>query len=302
MKTIVTTLLCCLSTIVWGQKKETLVLNLKKDVTYAQTSLVANTISQSIMGQPIDIKVDTRSDLQFRVTAASATHYDIEMTYKSITVTAHSPMGSQTLSSENADDANPTARFLASIKGKSLTIKIDKHGKVLEISDIPDLLSSIALLPPEQQQQFRAMFDEATLRQNLETSLPLFPEHPVAVGDTWTRDFTVPSMGISLKASMTYTFHGTENGQWKITGEGTLQVPDKETYVNINGVDMKCDIGGPLTYDFNLDKATGWTTSGKATLTLQGTLHAKGNERLPNGMTVEVKANAISTVTSEIVK
>jgi hypothetical protein len=296
MKTILTLLICSLTLAGWGQKKETLAYNLAKGETYTQTMELSNVVSQQIMGQQMKIDMTVHLELSYLVKEKDDAGYDLEVAYKRLGVSVVMPQGTRETSSANPDD--PASRALAALVDKPFRVKMDALGKVSELTGL-DALVDAALDAPEFA-QFKRTFGSSALKQNIESNTALFPDHPVAEGDSWvqevTRDETMP-----LKVVTTYTFRGVAEGSWKITGTSTLEVPNKD-YIEFNGVQMKSDMTGTATGEYTFDKATGWPTAGKMTVNMKGTNHVKANERIPADMTVNMEIVNITTLAGSVKK
>jgi hypothetical protein len=303
MKTTLTLLLCSLSLLGWGQKKETLAFNLEKGATYSQTVESSIAVAQQMMGQSIRLDMTTRVEMDFLVKEASATRYDLEASYKSFRVNVTSPMGAQAFDSGNAEASSVLAKLLTALKEKPVQLKMSKQGKIIEASNFDDVLASVTAQSPQDEMmltQLKSMIGGDALKQSFENSTAYFPDHPVAKGESWTQEVE-QSIGMPIKIAATYTFLGSENGLWKIAYTATVATPDKESYTKINGVDMKTDLQGNASGEFKLDKKSGWTTEGNMTMTMKGNAHVKV-EQLPDGISVDMEIETSARITGKVSK
>jgi hypothetical protein len=301
MKTTLTLLLCSLSLLGWGQKKETLAFNLKKGATYSQTVESSIAVAQQMMGQSIRLDMTMRIEMDFFVKKARATQYDLEARYKSIRVNVISPTGALSFDSENAEASSVLTKLLTVLKEKPVQLKMSKQGKIIEAANFDDVLTSVTGQSPQDEMmlaQFKSMLGGDALKQSFENSTAYFPNHPVAKGESWTQEVE-QSIGMPIKIAATYTFLGSENGLWKIAYTATVATPDKESY--INGVDMKTDLQGNASGEFKLDKKSGWTTEGNMTMTMKGDAHVKV-EQLPDGINVNMEIETTAKVTGKVSK
>jgi hypothetical protein len=203
--------------------------------------------------------------------------------------------GTQTMSTD--DPTNPMSQALAPLLDKPFQVKMDARGKVTEITGLDALLAS--LLDKPGMSQFTQAFGSDALKQNIENTTALFPDHPVAEGDSWVQEIA-QNVGMPVKMKTTYTFRGIEEGDWKITAASTVEVPGGT--IEMNGMQVKCDLAGTSTSEFRLDKATGWITNGKMTMNMKGTIQIPGNEQMPNGMSIKMDVASTSTITGSVKK
>lgn len=81
--------------------------------------------------------------------------------------------------------------------GVPLRVRMDKHGKVLELPDLSAL---------------KNLLGNMDLTSLIKTSQSELPDHPIQVGESWTTDATVPFPGSdqTITARTTYTLVGYE--------------------------------------------------------------------------------------------
>jgi hypothetical protein len=299
MKTTLTLLLCSLSLLGWGQKKETLAYNLEKGVTYTRTMENANASTLNMMGQSVRISSTKRTEMDFLVKEASATGYDLEVAYKTIQISETTPMGTQSFGPET----EIVARILAAFKAKPVQIKMDKQGKVLDIQNCDEVFSSLTGLSPMDEAKRMAIkltFGESALKQILEDAK--FPDHPVAEGENWSST-DAANAETPTQTIYTCTFLGNENGVWKISHSGIVETPDKDAYVQVFGADLKSDMQGTATGEYKLDSKSGWILESYSHWQAKGNAHMKANGQLPpDGINVNMEMEAASKVTGKISK
>jgi hypothetical protein len=293
MKTTLTLLLCSLTLLAVGQKKETLALNLEKGVTYSQKIVNTNAISQQEVGQTMRIDETKCLDISLRVKEITDNGYDVEMTIENITIDITSNTGSQSL-----DTKNGMTRLLEAFKNNPVQVKMDKQGKILDLR-VPAAIPASLEGQDGSTRQFRSLLDAEVLKKELEDIAAPFPDHPVAVGESWTRTFSrIPA----TSSTITYTFLGSENGCWKISCTGATETPDKEMYVQVNGMEVKNDISGTFAGEQKLEKKSGWVIDGNLSASLKGESRARANEQFPNGFTMNMESKSTSTLSGKISK
>ncbi len=135
-------------------------------------------------------------------------------------------------------------------------IKMDTSGRVSGISGVKELLAKLKeSLPsggaPGVAEMFGQLFSEDSIRKMVEVNV--FPDKPLAVGDTWKRSLEIPAPMLgTMKFSMENTFEGCEQhaGQpcAKIAVLTTIEVEKSATTQT------------PLKLDVTIEDSKGKTT------------------------------------------
>ncbi|MEM9328431.1 MAG: DUF6263 family protein [Bacteroidota bacterium] len=277
----------------YGQVR--LELNLEEGASYRQITNSDATIVQDLMGQSLEINVSLIGEMQFTVREATSDHYLMDVTFERMQMTMGSPQGSASFDSDNPQESDPMSNVLSSITGNPFEIKMSKTGKVLEINKVDQLWESAfedqALSPADKQRvmgQLNQTYGAEALKGNIEMVTAIFPETAVSKGDSWSTT-TQLSSGMQGTAITTYTFNGSEGDRHLLTGSGTIESSDNEEYINTNGVDLKFNMSGQMESSIEIEKSTGWIKVATVNQTIEGTAQMKGNEQLPDGLTIPMK-------------
>jgi hypothetical protein len=298
MKTTCTLLLCILGLTGWTQEKETLSFNLTKGSTYTLTVESTNVLSQKMMGQSMLINVGVHFDLSYFVKEKNPAGYEIEACYTRLSMNLSFLQETKTITSDDKED--PVGRILASLVNMPIRVKTDARGKVSEVDGVDAMLDALVETAPMLSGQFKNSFGDKALKQNFEATLVPLPDYPVAVGDTWTQEFTQDIM-IPVKSSATYTFLGEEKGLWKIGSSATLEIAS-DGFIEMNGVQMKSNMTGSTTGELKLDKKTGWVETSTMTVNLKGENVVKANEQIPQDMTIYMELESKTTTSGSTKK
>ena len=305
MKTIFTLAFCLLGLTSLAQKKESLGLNLTKGATYSQTIRIDNASSQQIMGEPMKLNMNMNVEIEYRVKEKNGTSCELELMYKKLNTRMEMP-GQYSRSFDSGSDnsvASTSMNILAALVDKPIQVKLDAKGNVLEVNNLDTLFSSLAnTISPMELQQLKTNFGSDGFKQNvLASTILVFPGYPVAKGDSWVQEQELP-VGLPMKAVSTYTYQGSKDGFWKITGATVIETPNKDEYVEVNGMQMKIDLTGTATSEFRVDKKNGTIADGKITMKSRGESHVK-SEMIPGGgMTIKLDIETLSTVTGNVKK
>ena len=121
-----------------------------------------------------------------------------------MTIKMDSPQGKfeiDTASEEELEGMAATvAEQITGLVGKKFTQKMNAQGKILSV-DMPEEVAS-----------GNPMMSKEALSQLIKNASPVFPDKPVATGDTWQQESTTAMPGGmgGMKIDSTYTYKGTE--------------------------------------------------------------------------------------------
>ena len=85
-------------------------------------------------------------------------------------------------------------QWFAPLLGESFTLKISPEGRISEIKDLEKVRSNVQQKLPQGASKEIAIrsldqwLDEQTIRETIEGSLAIYPDRPVGVGDSWSRN------------------------------------------------------------------------------------------------------------------
>ncbi len=151
------------------------------------------------------------------------------------------------------DTNNPAAPVLRAMVGARIRYFTDANGKVEKIEGVDELMHRIAASgKPQEQAMFQQMYSEDTLKQYGSFG-DMIPDHPVAVGDSWSvkKDITtgVGIMAVDLK----YTFNDWEQhgGRKCMRIENTGNISSKTTSTAMGALVeiQKGKISGDVWFD-----------------------------------------------------
>ncbi len=227
--------------------------------------------------------------------------HTVEVTFERIKANLQSPRMRAEYDSENPPDSVPVMlRTFAALAGKTLVLEIDSSGRVLKVEGTDKLIAAImegsggkALFS---WQQLESEFGEAALKRRFGEWLEIYPDKPVRVGDSWTRERALPvPVPITTQVEMELT--GRQGGIAElhvtteaVTGEGGEMVqagPAKIRY------DMEAHGEGTL----RVKETTGWIVEGRLTQKVEGDREVRppGSE----AMNIPISAQVTTTITNE---
>jgi hypothetical protein len=227
-------------------------------------------MKQEMSGQ--NINTNMKSDYIMEVIGDDGNVKTLKTTYKRFamniamankTIKADSDNSDSVATGEITDPGQMMNAMFSALKGKSFIIKVDKEGKVTEVTGLQQIadamVSSMKVkeeMKPMVRQAFTQQFNEENIKELFSQSFNIFPNKPVKVGDSWekklsgtslmpmdmTTTYTVKSIGgnlVTLDAKSNMKFTGGTN----LSGEqiGRMKVNAKTGLVETAEYEQKMD-------------------------------------------------------------
>ena len=143
-----------------------------------------------------------------------------------MTISMDSPQGKFDIDTDSEEELEGTAKAVASqvtqLVGKKFSQTMNSQGKILSV-DMPDEFAS-----------GNPMMSKEALSQLIKNASPVFPDKPVAVGESWKQESStaMPNGVGNMKIDSTYTYKGPEDMDGKtldkidITMEMQFEAPE----------------------------------------------------------------------------
>jgi hypothetical protein len=273
----------------------TVQLDLEKGATYSQQSSSDVSVKQNYAGQEIDIQMKVVSKVNFKVLSVTNTGYDMEVVYERISMIMEMPTGTMEFSSDKPESGDVMSSILAAMMNKPFGITMTRQGKVPEVRNISALFESAFEKYPDltddQKQQIIAQlsntFGEQGFKGNIEMVTAVFPEGPVAIGDTWTSQTELES-GMTANVKSMYRLESVEDAHFVISGKS--EIVTKGT--SDDAAPMKYDLAGTMTSTIKLAKKTGWIHDASIKQSLSGKVIFSDSPQMPGGMEVPMEMDS----------
>lgn len=287
-------------------KKTELSLHLQQGKAYKQLTNSNVTIDQQVQGQQMKISMEIKGSMTYKVTAVTATGYNMDVQYDSLSLSMQMPQGTMNFSSEKNDATDIFSSVLKSMKNKPFQVTMTTKGKITEVKNIDKLFESMFAnspqLPEQQKAQMKAQlvrsYGEDAFKGNVEMTMAIYPDKPVATGDTWVIENKQKS-GMPVEITTTYTYKANEANDYLITGDSKIETSDPDQFVENNGMQMKYNMDGTMTSEIRVDKATGWVREANLKQEMQGTTTIKANAQMPNDMEIPMTMHNDMTFTDK---
>jgi len=122
-------------------QSQPLAYNLKEGETYRQNMSVTSTVKQSMMGQTMEINVQSETHIAFKVAEITATGYKFEVVFTKIAFNTSIPgMGTMSYGSEEETATSPgfenVSKLLRAMKGVPFFAEMTKRGEITGVTGL----------------------------------------------------------------------------------------------------------------------------------------------------------------------
>lgn len=282
-------------------------LNLEKGKEYKQITDSKATIIQDINGQKMNMGMTLKGSMSYLVKVVNENDYEMEVKYDSLSMLMQLPQGTtMEFSSEKNDEQDVFSTILAEMKNKPFQITMTKNGKITEVKNIELLFESVfnkfSQIPENQIVQIKAQlmkaYGEDAFKGNLEMVTAIYPDKPVAKGETWEIKTKLES-AMSADITSTYKYVESNSNYHLIVGDSKITTADKDAYIASNGVPMKYDLTGNMLSEIKVEKTSGWIIEAKINQNIQGDVYVKGSPQAPEGMKIPMVMKNDMTFTNQ---
>ena len=253
--------------------------SLTPGTTYIVDSSLKQVISQIIMGSANEMTNTTSTKEKLVVESESNGIFTLSITNLYQRAEIVTPMGTQIVDSE--DESSEGGLFPA-IVNTSYTFTMDEYGKIMGIDGLEALIESVSTSlgnNPELNTQVAAIFDEETIRSNLENRFTIYPLEDKTA---WSVDKERTLNNLPFKISTDYTLAGNT-----LQTEGTLTVSGS---IQQMGMQVKMEMSGTQTGKYELFADSGMPSNIVSSSDISGTANAQGMD-IPMTIGVETTTN-----------
>lgn len=267
---------------------------LQEGKTYRMQMTLDQKVTQTILGQKQDMVQLIRMGLSFQ---AGKTGDDalipVKVVYDSAYYKSDGPFGNVEYDSANPpSEVHPMAMGFAGIVGKSFSMKMTPDGQVKEVTGVDDMISQVLkklALPndgsrTEIEAQIKEQFGDKATLERMEHMMGIYPEKPVAVGDSWKKS-TMLSRKPPMKIDTVWKLKSRKDGIAKIEVHSKIQ-PNRDETVKSGGLLLSISVTGEQKGTLEVDEKTGWLMNSEVKQKLSGKATVvEGVPDLPKGTT-----------------
>ncbi|HIJ65500.1 MAG TPA: hypothetical protein HPP77_06055 [Candidatus Hydrogenedentes bacterium] len=183
--------------------------------------------------------------------------------------------------------------------GKSFSMKLTPKGRVEEVDGMRTTIEEMAEklekemakvmdaqleslgLPPAQRAQMsqmmtgmfepmlRSQFGDSALREGMESTLDIYPDERVGVGDTWRKGRIVNYGKTPHCASETWTLKARKDGVATLDMTAAITPNTEAPPISMGPMTVELSVSGQQTRVVEVDETTGWITAATANVRLE---------------------------------
>jgi hypothetical protein len=272
-------LLPLFATVATAQEKQSFRLRFNKGEVHEMMLTLDQAADQNLH----DVKIHTTQTISVEYTFTVDDVDDqgiatVSVHYNSMSFHCKSPTGELSYdSTQSAGYVPAVASGLVALVGQGYSLKISAGGSVIQVSGLDALLkTALAKLSlPEgparaaAELDLKQRLDEQNMKSSLSSVFAPFPNHPIAVGESWYSK-TQLNLALPLTVETTWTFARQDNASPIIDVVGrAATAPDSSVDLGRQSK-MTYDLQGELHGQIQIDATTGWPVHSTITQTLVG--------------------------------
>lgn len=273
---IFTFLLCCLlSYSTFAQKTYVLKQNYPPGKKYDYNITADQIINQKINGNETNYLQNVGTDYTFEITEAIGEDKALTVIYKRIKIKS-AGMGNELILDSEVDEIGKPNPF-SGIKNASFSILLSPNGSIKSVSGVEKMVNAIAAKTATDSTQIEQLrlslgkqFNAEVIRQTMESSLKIFPNKAVKIGESWTIN-TKMQITMPIESVTVYTLKEVKDNVAVLSVKGTLI--SKGDFDSM-GNKMQTDLKGMNVGDAQIDLKTGMILSSHTRIELYGKMKA----------------------------
>jgi len=287
-----------------AQEKYTLRLNLAEGQSYQQRMHMSQTIDQEMNGVKMTMTQDLTMDYDYAVTKVGAGGVaTIECTYTRIASKATAPGGEMSYDSATAESpVAPQFRPLAAMVGKTFTMRIDPMGMVRSMEGMSEILDAIVnemtVDGPERTKMLENMkkqFGAEAMKDLIEQAMAIYPENPVAIGESWARAIEITQM-VPLKLDNTWVLKDVTGDTATLEVTSLISPIEGKTALNMMGTELNVHLEGAQSGTTTIERDTGWVVSSTVNQSLDGAMGLPASEGQQEAPTIPISIRGTVTL------
>lgn len=282
-----------------------LAFNLVKGKDYIQTTSAVMSIGQTVGGQAMNIDMTVGGKVKYNVVGIENNIYNMDVSYLSLSMKMNVMENAMSFDSEKNDTTDIMSTILSKMKNKPFQVKMTRSGKILEVKNVETLfdniLNSFPNISQEQKEQIREQitqsYGDKAFKGNMEMLSAIFPEKPVAKGESWNINTNMETGGMSLQANSTYKLDEVTASKYLISGSAEMKPLAEAKEIVQNAIPMRVEMSGKYNSSIKVDKTTGWVMEALFKQEMKGNTYVKASDSMPEAMTIPMEIKSTTTVT-----
>ena len=261
----------------YAQKSYVLKQNFPIGKKYDYSIVSDQIINQKISGQVVNLTQNIGTDYTFDIRNGEGSEKDIQVIYKRIFMKSTVHGNTMSMDSDDADTTKENA--FRGLKNATYNMVMLPNGTIKSITGVDKMiidmvgrLKADSAISAKLKSGFKQQFNAESLKQGMESSLKVYPDNPVKVGDNWTVN-TKMKLTMPIETTTKYTLKEIKDGVAFLSISGTLL--SKGTFENM-GNKIDTDLTGTNMGDAELDIKTGLILKSHLRMELSGNMQTMG--------------------------
>jgi hypothetical protein len=190
----------------------------------------------------------------------------VQVTYDSVKFKQEGPMGAMDYDSANPPaTVPPMARGFAALVGQGFSMDMTPEGRVVRVEGADQLLARITenieipmpAMRSTIEAQMKQQFGDQALKEMMEQMMAIYPEKPVAVGDSWSRKVTV-ARGFPMVMDNNWTLKSRADGVAVVEVRSTVEPNPDAGPLEMGGMRIQQKLRGDQQGTIEIDETSGW--------------------------------------------
>jgi hypothetical protein len=272
---------------------------LQKGETYTLRMTAKQDVVQWVMGNEMEIAQTFSFAMTYKVNDVDEEDVaEIEVTFSSVKFKMEQQMMTLEFDSDDPPDEIPEPlKAFAAMVGQSLKVKMKPTGAVVAVEGIEEMMENVldaVDLPndaakEQAMQMFDQFFGEDSLTSMLEGMTRIYPDDPVAAGESWTTQMDA-KIGFPMRLKNTYKLKERKDNVATLEMVTTIEPDEDAEPMTIGDIEMVFDLSGTQKGTMKVDELTGWPVGGTMDQEIEGEIKLKGvpgQDRMKIPMTIE---------------
>jgi DNA-directed RNA polymerase subunit RPC12/RpoP len=249
------------------------------------------------------------------------------LTIHDVAKTARGHMEYDSTKPSTATNRSGGSLFSAMI-GQSFVAKVTPEGEIVELEGLAEMYLRMAEPIVKQQEEdirrrakgrkvgfapiekriesrrkwleMNSRTGEKAIREMLGNVIMPFPGGPVGIGDSWQARTALYSMGVGTLGlyDCTYTLRETEQAAVLVDISSKIEVDDEQPIPGADGSSgsLRTTLAGSCKGSLEIDPSSGWMLHKNVTIRYSGELKTAPTERTPQGATMGMSMEIVTTV------
>ena len=202
----------------------------------------------------------------------------LKVTYDSVSFSQKSAAGDIEYDSQKPPPTiHPLAKAFVDLPGQSITIDVKPDGHVTAVHGAPEMIDAILTkldLPEGEEKKsventLRAEYSEKAVKDDMETMLLIYPDHPVSTGDHWVRHMDIAKV-VPMTLDNTFTLNEITDGVATLGVKSTLATSPTTAPISLGTHELRYHLSGEQTGTIKLNMQDGVCRSATITQHVSG--------------------------------